>query len=116
MTVSASFRTFVLEQLGRVVTGGLRARAMFGGVGIYADERFFALMDDDTLYLKAGPATRARFVEAGMPAFAPFGDDTHVMQYYAVPADLLESPDDLREWVDLALSVATTSRKRRRRS
>jgi DNA transformation protein len=115
MTVSATFRTFALEQLSRVTPESLRSRAMFGGVGVYAGERFFALMDDDTLYLKAGAETRARFVDAGMPAFAPYGDD-QVMQYYAVPADLLESPEDLREWVDLALSVATTSRKRRPRS
>ncbi len=112
MSVSASFRTFALEQLGRVLPGALRSRAMFGGVGIYAGERFFALMDDDTLYLKAGTETRERFVEAGMPPFAPYGDDSHVMQYYAVPADLLESPDDLREWVELALSVASVPRRR----
>lgn len=106
MSVSATFRTFALEQLGRVVSGTLRSRAMFGGVGIYADERFFALMDDDTLYLKGSPATSERYIAAGMLPFAPYGDDSHVMQYYAVPADLLESPEALREWVHLALSVA----------
>ncbi len=47
MSVSPSFRTFVLEQLGRVVAG-VRGRAMFGGVGIYAGDLFFALIDDDT--------------------------------------------------------------------
>lgn len=111
MSVSASFRNFALEQLGRVLPGTLRSRAMFGGVGIYADERFFALMDDDTLYLKAGPETRDRFVEADMPPFAPYGDDSHVMQYYAVPADMLESPEALQEWVYLALSVARPRRR-----
>ena len=41
--VSPSFRTFVLEQLGRCVPS-IRGRNMFGGVGIYAGELFFALI------------------------------------------------------------------------
>ena len=47
MTVSPSFRNFILEQLGRSVQGIL-GRNMFGGVGIYGGELFFALIADDT--------------------------------------------------------------------
>jgi TfoX/Sxy family transcriptional regulator of competence genes len=35
MPVSSSFRTFIVEQLSRVVPR-VRARSMFGGVGIYS--------------------------------------------------------------------------------
>jgi hypothetical protein len=42
MSVSPTFRTFVLEQLGRVLPD-LRARSMFGGVGLCSGERFFAM-------------------------------------------------------------------------
>jgi len=48
MSVSDSFRTFALEQLQRTVPD-VRARSMFGGVGVYAGELFFGLMDDDVL-------------------------------------------------------------------
>ena len=39
MRSSESFREFVLEQL--VGVHGIRARGMFGGVGLYADDAFF---------------------------------------------------------------------------
>jgi len=47
--VSTTFRAFALEQLRRV-RSDIRDRSMFGGVGIYAGEFFFALIADDVLY------------------------------------------------------------------
>ena len=115
MSVSPSFREFALEQLGRVVPGGpasLRARSMFGGVGLYAGERFFALLDDDVLYLKVDDATRADFEAAGMRPFMPGGDPAQTMQYYDVPADVLEDADALRPWTDRALEAAARKGKK----
>ena len=80
MSVSPSFRSFVMEQLTRT-TPGIRARSMFGGVGIYAAELFFALQDDDTMYFKVDDATRPQFVERGMVPFPPYGESGEVMQY-----------------------------------
>jgi TfoX/Sxy family transcriptional regulator of competence genes len=39
---------------------------MFGGVGIYAGNLFFALIADDTVYFKVDAATRPQFEERGM--------------------------------------------------
>src|SRR3989441_13353797 len=86
-TVTPSFKTFVLEQLGRVVPR-VRARSMFGGVGIYAGDLFFALVADDALYLKGDDASRPEFEARGMSPFRPFGEDGGVMQHYQVAADL----------------------------
>src|SRR5881275_1465510 len=58
--VSSSFRTFVIDQLSRVIPR-VRARSMFGGVGIYASDRFFALIADDMLYLKVDESNRPDF-------------------------------------------------------
>jgi TfoX/Sxy family transcriptional regulator of competence genes len=80
VSVSDGFRTFVLDQLART-TPGLRARSMFGGVGLYAGDLFFALMDDDVLYFKVDDNTRARFEELGMGPFRPRGDGGEVMYY-----------------------------------
>jgi DNA transformation protein len=116
MSVSPSFRTFVLEQLGRVLPD-LRARSMFGGVGLYSGERFFALIDDDTLYFKVDDTNRADFEARGLGPFRPGGPDAEVMQYYEVPADLLEDADALRPWAERAIAVAARkARTRRRRS
>src|SRR6266508_3425361 len=103
MSVSPTFRSFVLEQLQRSAPG-IRARSMFGGVGIYAAELFFALVDDDTLYFKVDETTRGEFEARGMGPFRPTGGDGEVMQYYQVPADLLEDAEALRPWVEAAIA------------
>ena len=88
MAVSAGYRTFVLDQLRRALAG-VRAKRMFGGVGLYADELFFALIDDDALYLKVDDETRPEFERRGLRPFQPFGEGTAAMQYYQLPEDLL---------------------------
>ena len=110
MPVSESFRTFVVEQLGRVAPN-IRARSMFGGVGIYAGDCFFALIADDTLYFKVDDSTRPTFVARGMEPFRPYGEDGEVMQYYAVPEDLVEDPEALQSWMSEAIAVAQRAKR-----
>jgi len=112
MPVTPSFTAFVIDQLGRAIPR-LRARGMFGGVGIYADDLFFALIDDDTLYLKVDDSNRPDFEARGLRPFQPFGETGEVMQYYEVPSDLLEDPEALRPWAEKSIAVA--GRKRRPR-
>ena len=114
MSVSPSFRSFVLEQLART-TPGIRARSMFGGVGIYAADLFFALLDDDTLYFKVDDMTRPQFEERGMGPFRPYGEGGEVMRYYEVPAEVLEDPESLRAWVEAAIAVARRAKRGRSR-
>jgi DNA transformation protein len=111
MSVSPSFRSFVLEQLARATTG-VRGRAMFGGVGIYSGELFFALIADDTVYFKVDDSNRPDFVARGMEPFRPMGPEGETMQYYAVPEDLLEDPDSLKPWVDAAVAAARRKKSR----
>lgn len=112
MSVTPTFRAFVLEQLGRV-TPGVRARAMFGGVGIYGNDLFFALIDDDTVYFKVDDTNRPAFEARGMSPFQPGGPGGETMQYYALPEDLLEDPGALRPWIEGALAVARRKKGRR---
>jgi DNA transformation protein len=105
MPVTPSYRQFVLDQLSRV-EGSMRARNMFGGVGLYAGDLFFALLADDTLYFKVDETNRADFAARGMGPFRPFDEGGGVMQYYEVPAELLEEPEALKEWVEKAVLVA----------
>lgn len=114
MAVSPTFRTYVLDQLGRVATG-IRSRGMFGGVGIYSGDVFFALIDDDTLYLKVDDGNRPDFEAAGMGPFRPFGEGGEVMQYYEVPAELLEGGEQLGTWVEKAIEVARRAKRKKKR-
>lgn len=112
MAVSDEFRDFVLEQLapaGRVVP-----RRMFGGIGLYLDGLFFALIDDDSLYFKTDDANRPRYEAAGSRPFCPFPDrPNHVMAYWEVPAEVLEDTEELRQWTREALAAALAARGKR---
>ena len=110
MPVSPSFQTFVVDQLSRAVPL-VRARRMFGGVGIYSGEVFFALIADDTLYFKVDDSNRADFEARQMGPFRPYGYEGEVMQYYQVPDDLLEDVEALRPWAEKALAVAVRAKK-----
>jgi DNA transformation protein and related proteins len=104
MAVSPEYREYVLEQLERI--GPVRAKRMFGGVGLYCEDLFFALLDDDRLFFKVDDANRADYEARGLHPFDPFQDGVHLMQYYEVPAEVVEDPDELRVWMDKALAVA----------
>jgi DNA transformation protein len=112
VSVSSSFQVLVLDQLTRAIPR-IRARPMFGGVGIYSGDLFFALIADDTVYFKVDDSTRPDFVARGMGPFRPFGDDGGTMQYYQLPEDLLEDPDALRPWAEKAVAIARAKPKRR---
>jgi DNA transformation protein and related proteins len=114
MSVSESFRIFAIEQLQRTVPD-VRARSMFGGVGVYAGDLFFGLMDDDILYFKVDDSNRGRFEARGMSLFRPYGDGREVMQYYEVPADVLEDVDLLAAWVQASVAVARKAKRARSR-
>jgi TfoX/Sxy family transcriptional regulator of competence genes len=112
MAVSASFRTYILEQLGRAVPR-IRDRSMFGGVGIYSGDLFFALVDNDTLYLKVDDSNRGDFEARAMGPFRPYGEDGEEMGYYELPADLLDDPDALRPWAEKAIAVAARKKTKK---
>ena len=110
MTVNPSYRTFVLEQLGRAVPD-VRARSMFGGVGIYSGGLFFALIADDTLYFKVDDGNRADYEQRNLSPFRPYGPEGELMHYYTVPPELLEDAEALRAWADKSIEVAQRARR-----
>lgn len=111
MPVSNSYRTFVLEQLNRALPS-VRARAMFGGVGLYAGDVFFALIANDALYFRADVSTRVEFESLGMAPFRPFDEHGPVMSYYQLPEEILEEPETLRRWAERAIERARVGRRR----
>ena len=104
LTVSAAFKSFVLDQLEEL--GDVTPRSMFGGVGLYQRGVFFGILARDTLYLKVDERNRPRYEHAGMQPFRPYPDRPGTMQYYAVPLDVLESPLDLARWARESLAAA----------
>jgi DNA transformation protein and related proteins len=111
MAFSKGYRDFVVEQLGRVAP--VTARSMFGGVGLYAQGLFFALIAEDRLYFKVNDSTRPAFARLGMEPFRPFGEES-AMGYYEVPADVLEDVAQLEPWMRKAIDVAAKAKQGKR--
>jgi len=110
--VTPSYRLYVIDQLGPAVPD-ISARGMFGGVGLYARDLFFALIDDDVLYFKVDGENRPAFEARGMGPFMPFGPGKEVMQYYEVPGDVLEDAELLGAWAEAAIGVARRAKFRK---
>ena len=118
MAVSRAYLDYVLGQLAGL--GRVRSRRMFGGAGLYCDEVFFAIIADDTLYLRVDDASRGDYSARGMAAFRPYADRPGIsMSYFAAPAEVLESPEELVLWSRRSVTAAGTNTcvnpKRRRR-
>ncbi|MEQ1814522.1 MAG: TfoX/Sxy family protein [Candidatus Nitrotoga sp.] len=110
MSRRSEFVEFVAEQMSFV--GGLRVRAMFGGYGVYCDDRIFAIIVDDRLYFKADPITRPEFEEKGLSPFTYVArGKSMTMQYFEAPPEVFEEPEAMRSWVQKAYGAAVRTKK-----
>jgi len=117
------FIEYLLEQMQAVgeATGGVSARAMFGGYGLYfhdtlSQEHFmFALVADDVLYLKTDENSRPEFEERGLKAFTyernrkPFS-----MSYNEAPGEVLDDPEEMTLWANKAIDAARRNLTKKR--
>jgi len=96
------FAAFVCEQLAALPH--LKCRAMFGGHGLYAGEKFFGIVWRGALFFKTSPATVGAYVAADMSRFQPSAKQT-LNNYYEVPARVLERRRDLVAWAQRAIDA-----------
>lgn len=108
MAVTDDFLQYVLEQLGGL--GHVTPRRMFGGVGLYHEDRIFGLIARDILYFKVDDSNRCDYEARGMSRFRPYPDKPYwSMTYYEVPADTLEDADECKAWARKSLGVAAAA-------
>lgn len=107
--------------------GPVLIKRMFGGAGVYAEGRMFALLAEDTIYLKVDPALKADLAAAGSNPFiwrpdsGPKAGQAVEMGYWSLPDSALDDPDEACAWARRAVAVAQaaahakpkTSRKKR---
>lgn len=103
MSVSDNYRTYIIEQLAALPA--LSTRRMFGGLGLYSGDFFFALIDDDVLFFKVDDANRDDYVSRGMKAFMPFPGQPS-LGYFQVPAEVIEEAEELTQWARRSVEVA----------
>lgn len=112
MAVSDSYLAFVLEQLDGVKS--VITKRMFGGIGIYSEGVFFAVIDDDTLFFKVDEVLAKRHTSRGMPPFAPIPGAKPMTSYYQVPADVLEDAHALARWANDSLHAIRSGPARKK--
>jgi DNA transformation protein len=101
----SEFVEYLLEMLQPL--GEVRAKAMFGGWGFYAGERFFALVAEDTFYVKADAASRAEFEARGLQPFRyEASGKVSVMAYYQPPPEALDDRALLCAWARKGIEAA----------
>ncbi|MCX7422642.1 MAG: TfoX/Sxy family protein [Planctomycetia bacterium] len=113
MATNMDFADEAIEWLSRVASG-VRGRKMFGGVGIYSGETFFALVAYDRLWFKVDDSNRIDFEVRGMKPFQPFLDRPMTMSYYELPPELLDDPEALRVWTARSIAIARSAKKAKR--
>lgn len=112
MTRRSEFVALVLEQMAG--SGTPRARAMFGGHGIYDGDVMVAIVVADTLYLKTDADTRAEFEARGLRPFTYAARGrTIALTYYEAPPEVFEEPGAMRVWMQKALGAALRTAKAR---
>ena len=104
---------FVDGVLGSLLPlGPIRARAMFGGWGLFLDDAMFGLIAGERLYFKVDAETEPRFAAAGAEAFTYSRQGKIIaLSYWEVPPEAgAQLP-----WAELGLEAAKRAREKRRK-
>ncbi len=110
MASSAGLVAWLLEALEPL--GGVTARRMFGGHGLFRRGLMFCLVAGDAAYLKVDDSTRAAFEAAGSGPFTySRGGKPASLGYWLVPAAVLDDPEALQAWAERAIAVALRAKR-----
>jgi len=91
--------------------GPIESKRMFGGYGIYHDGVMFALVADNTLYLKADESTKSHFESRDLLQFEyARKNKTIKMSYYLAPDEIYDDRDEAAIWASHAYEAALKSR------
>ena len=111
-TQEKEFISYVVELMQSI--GAVSAKRMFGGCGIFMDGLMFALVADNTLYLKADSETESEFEEKGLERFKynKKGKE-YSMSYYCAPEEALEDVDEMSDWARKSYGAALRAATRK---
>ena len=113
LRVTPEFRDFALDQLARIPQ--LRWKSMFGGVGVYSGDAYFAIIAADELFFKVDLSNRAAYEAAGSEPFRPVVARPVSMSYWRVPIEVLEDPGELAAWALAAIRAAGNAAQKPKR-
>jgi DNA transformation protein len=104
-SISSDFIDYVSELLTPL--GSVRSKRMFGGVGIYINELFCAIIIDDALYFKGDEINEAEFHASDCVPFTYEKQGVaQTMRYYRVPEEAMDNAQEMMHWARLGLAAA----------
>jgi DNA transformation protein len=116
MVASETYADFLREQLAPL--GRLSLRRMFGKTGVFCDGVMFAVVTENTLYLRVDEQNREIFKEA--ESFPPLnyakGGATIDLSFWRVPERLFDERDEFITWARAALAAAHRVAVKRKRA
>lgn len=87
--------------------GPVTVRKMFGGYGLYHDGTMFAIVVDDTLYLKSDAESAADFERVGLGQFAYERNGRIIkMSFYLAPDEIIDDREQAARWARRAFAAA----------
>ena len=103
--MSSDFLDYLSEVLAPL--GNVRGKHMFGGIGIYVDNLFCAIIVDDTLYFKGDDDNEAQFIASKCTPFTYEKNGVDFsMRYYRVPDEAMDDAEVMLGWARLGLAAA----------
>ena len=113
MAAKSEFVEYLTGQLQPL--GAVSALAMFGGWGFYLDGRVFAIMADDTFYIKADDTNRAEFESRGLEPFRyKMKGKLMTMAYFQPPAEAMDDGEVLCAWARKGVEAAARAVKKKK--
>jgi DNA transformation protein len=114
VALSPEFADHLRDLFGAL--GPVETRRMFGGAGVYLGDAMFALVVDDTLYMKADAELAKVYAEAGS---APFSYDTRtglrtIPGLMRLPDSALDDTDEALDWARRSLVPAELAAAKKR--
>ena len=106
MALDRAFEDWARDHLSGL--GAFEIKRMFGGAGVMADGVMFAILDDDTLWMKADEALSVEMEALGSRRFSMPTKSGKVMTlpYWSLPETAMDDPDEAVIWARRALDVA----------
>ncbi len=102
------YRPLRYEQMMRAAEAyDVRARRMFGGMGVYTGERMFAFLIGEDIGLKLSPEDVEEALT--MPGAGPMKPDAEMepmREYVKMPREILDNFETFMSWVDRSATYA----------
>ncbi|HYM31043.1 MAG TPA: TfoX/Sxy family protein [Candidatus Cybelea sp.] len=111
MALSPEYRSFMEELVAPL--GPVRIRNMFGGTGIFYGKLMFAMIFDETLYMRVDERNRPDYDAEGMEPFVYETQSGKLIEftYVELPSRLLDDPEEFRLWARKAIDAAIVAKR-----